>query len=75
MVLVGIILGKVLLSVGFIPTDINIFASALCKPVSLFGVLLLSALYLHISWICKGFKLSVSTLLCSVFIFLFFTLK
>jgi hypothetical protein len=49
MVLVGLILGKVLFSVGFIPTDINTFISALCKPLNIFGALLLSTLSLHIS--------------------------
>jgi NADH-ubiquinone oxidoreductase chain 5 len=49
MVLVGLILGKVMLSIGFIPVGLNEFISALCKPLNIFSALLLSALSLHIS--------------------------
>jgi len=73
MVLVGIILGKVMFNIGFIPLDIKEFISGLCGPLNITGALLLSWLSLHISWICNGFKLSVSNLLCSIFIILLFT--
>ena len=74
MVLVGLILGKVMLSVGFIPLGLNEFISALCKPLNIFSALLLSVLSLHISWICNKFKLSASRLLCSISIVLLMTL-
>jgi NADH-ubiquinone oxidoreductase chain 5 len=73
MVFVGIIVGKVMFSLGFIPLDLNQFISALCGPLNISGALLLSSLSLHISWICNGFKLNVSNLLCSIFIVLLFT--
>src|ERR1700712_5378427 len=73
MILVGLILGKVMFSVGFIPVDINEFISALCKPLNILGALLLSALSLHISCICNNFKLNATSLLCSISMILLIT--
>jgi NADH-ubiquinone oxidoreductase chain 3 len=76
MVLVGALLGRVMLSVGYIPTNINEFIFALIEPLNISGGLLLSLLSLHINWICNGFKLNVSSLLCNIFIIcLFFFFK
>jgi NADH-ubiquinone oxidoreductase chain 3 len=42
MILLGIILGRVLLNLGFIPLDLKKFIFALCEPLNISGALLLS---------------------------------